>query len=330
MQEGDFAAATAALSTARLSNYRTFFSAASEAEVVGLYKWNEAVSIQLFRILSLAEIAVRNRFHSVLSDHYGAVGYPQSKDWYQFLVLGNNSKRSLEKVLLVRRHRTFVPRTPPPTPDDVISKLTFGFWPHLLDVGQDTYGKRVNWATLLPLILSGHRQRGDLTYWRQQAHRDAIFVRLDLCNGLRNRIAHHEPIWKAGPLLEEKRNRQNAGAIQQVAAAPTNVDEALTRLRLYYLRIQELIGWMCPALLKMHLASETHIQTEALLTHAAIAHHKKVGRANVLCLGQQRTLRAFKKKLKYLSKKGAPVRLYRGSKELAENYSMGQWITLPY
>lgn len=330
MQQGDFAAANAALSSARLSNYRAFFSASSETEVFGLYRWNEAVATQLFRIVSLAEIAIRNRFHMVLSAHYGAVGYAQSRDWYQYLSLGEKSKKSLDKILLVRRHRRWIPRNPPPAPDDVVSKLTFGFWPHLLDVRQDTHGNRVDWAILLPLILVGHRQSGDPTYWTQQVHRDAIFARLDLCNGLRNRIAHHEPIWKAGPLLEERRSRQNAGPIPQVSPAPSNPDEALVRLRLCYQRVQELIGWMSPSLLDLHLASETHIQTEVLLTPAAVAHYRRVGQAKHFCINHHRTLRSLKKRLRYLSKKGAPVALYRDARALAEKSSIGHWTTLPY
>ncbi|MDT9120960.1 hypothetical protein RSW84_26335, partial [Escherichia coli] len=84
--------------------------------------------------------------------------------------------------------------------------LTFGFWPRLLDLKKDALHQNIDWGSILLDVLPGHPQR-QATHWAKQKHQDGLFARLDLCNGLRNRIAHHEPIWKLGELMTEGRPR---------------------------------------------------------------------------------------------------------------------------
>lgn len=44
-----------ALSNARLSNYRSFFGAADDAQALGLYQWNDDLSAVMFRTISWVE-----------------------------------------------------------------------------------------------------------------------------------------------------------------------------------------------------------------------------------------------------------------------------------
>jgi hypothetical protein len=123
--------AAKALSHARLRNYRTFFGATDDRAAYGLYCWNDAISVALSRVLGFAEIALRNQFHTALSARYG-VGATGSHDWYDYLTLNPKSKEAIRKIThewrRVGRTKQQVPRHPAPSPDDVVSKLTFGFW----------------------------------------------------------------------------------------------------------------------------------------------------------------------------------------------------------
>lgn len=325
LQPAVLADAAEALSRARLSNYRRFYGAQTDAEQYGLYRWNETLSMLFFKTLSLTEIAIRNQFHKTLSVRYGATGNNQSNDWYNYLVLSTRSVESIQKITHQKRRRRgpLLPKNPMPSPDDVVSKLTFGFWPHLLDVSQDTFGGSVDWSILLPAVLINHRQR-DVTYWRQQRHQDAVFARLDLCNALRNRIAHHEPLWKTGDLLEERRARPGSPPVLSVQPAPTNENEALQRLHLFYDRLLELLGWMSPSLLNLHEVSETHFQLKALMSSRAIKHYRGIGLTETLCIDGYRKLSSLKKRFRQLSKKGVPVIVNQRS------ISIGHWTTLPY
>jgi hypothetical protein len=65
----------------------------------------------------------------------------------------------------------------------MVAELPFGFWVSLLGSGAD-YETRL-WRPALRLAFSGYRGR-----------RSVIHLELDATRRLRNRIAHHEPIYR--------------------------------------------------------------------------------------------------------------------------------------
>ncbi len=307
-----------ALSHARLSSYRRFFGTLSDAELLGLYAWNEELSASLFRTISLVEIVLRNQFHRQLSNSYGVTGTAGSRDWYLHVRLTTDSKKNVDKVLFRRRGAAQIPRTPVPSPDDVVSKLTFGFWPHLLDATHDTLGHRVPWGNLLAAMLPGHRYTLP-SYWIRQKHQDEFFARLDLCNELRNRIAHHEPIWKLGPLLQEARARP--GSVPAIVAlAPATPADALARLRLLHDRIIELLGWLSPDLYAAYMGSETQMRTLALLDERALRHYKNRRMLAQVDVSRFRGGKGMRQLIRYASRNRQPMHLTEGGA------SMGHWI----
>lgn len=252
-----------ALSHARLRNYRSFFGAADDAEALGLYRWSNDLSADVLSTLFLVEVVLRNGFHHALSRRYGGGGGHESKDWYEYVSLDAQARSRILGITHYRRGQRMVVRVPAPSADDVVSRLMFGFWPHLLDLKKDLLGNAVDWGSILVDALPGHRQR-QAEYWAKQKHRDALFARLDLCNELRNRIAHHEPVWKLGPLMKEGRPRR--GVPQTVEApAPRTPAEALARLRLLYGRVIELLGWLTPEVAAHHKKSPGHLRLLHLL-----------------------------------------------------------------
>lgn len=177
-----------ALSHARLSNYRSFFGAVDDAEALGLYQWNDDLSAVLFRTVSLLEVVLRNQFHHAMSLRYGVMGGHGSRDWYVHVALNPRSQSRVRDITHYKQGNQMLPRVPTPSPDDVVSGLTFGFWPHLLDLKWDSHQQIVDWGPIFVDVLPGHRQR-QASYWTKRKHRDSLFARLDLCNELRNRIA---------------------------------------------------------------------------------------------------------------------------------------------
>lgn len=163
----------------------------------------------------------------------------------------------------------WVKRVPDVSPDDVVSRLTFGFWPHLLDAEADAGGSPIAWGPILVDALPGHRYKA-VAYWASQRNRDKLFARMDYCNWLRNRIAHLEPVWKAGPLLVEDRARQHFTP-RIVAPAPRTPAEAIARMSLSYGRVLELMGWFSPELRATHAIGEAHYQFVSLNSLAALA-----------------------------------------------------------
>jgi colanic acid biosynthesis protein WcaH len=97
---------------------------------------------------------------------------------------------------------------------------------------------------------------------------------LDLCNEIRNRIAHHEPIWKLGPLMSETRARLHTKPAQ-VLPAPSNPKESLERLQLYYQRVTELMQWLSPALASAYRSGEVDARCRWLLAERTLDHYRR-------------------------------------------------------
>lgn len=303
-----------ALSHARLSNYRSFFGAADDAQALGLYQWNDDLSAVLFRTISLVEVVLRNQFHHAMSLRYGAVGGHGSKDWYAHVALGALSRSKIMDVTHYKQGNQVLPRVPAPSPDDVVSGLTFGFWPHLLDLKKDIHNQPLAWGPILVDVLPGHRQR-QAGYWAKVRHRDSLFARLDLCNELRNRIAHHEPIWKLGSLLSEGRPRQGVPLSIQ-APAPTTPADALARLRLLYDRVTELLGWLSSAVAAQHTASDMHLRCLNLLQPETLREYQFALPPAELDLATVKNLRSLRKALRYAARRKQPVLIKDGHRTI--------------
>jgi hypothetical protein len=245
MQPLNIAETIAALSGPRLGSYRTFFHPADDYELYGIYCWNEEISSCLTALLNNLEVTMRNAFHRELSLRYGSAPGTASSDWYNAIRIGGRSLEKVQAITHRRSGRSFVPIVPPPAPDDVMAKLTLGFWKHLLDVDKDRRGGMVSWGTILPGLLPKH-PNSNVPYWSRQQRQDELFARIDLAGGLRNRIAHLEPVWKTGPLLEERRARRGSYTPRVVKAAPVTPDEAIDRLKLVHNRVLELLYWFSP------------------------------------------------------------------------------------
>ena len=299
-----------ALSQSRLSSYRNFFGTHTDSEALGLYFWNEDLADVFFRTISLIEIVLRNQFHRQLSGRYGTHGATGTKDWYKHLALNKESNDKLQKILNKKSHKNGHPGIRQLSPDDVVSKLPFGFWPHLLDVKHDLANNPVPWGQILTDMLPGHRQK-NARYWSKQSRQDQLFARIDLCNALRNRIAHHEPIWKLGPLMQEARPRPNK-QISVLADAPSNPEEALNRLRILQEKMVELMGWIAPRIQQAYSVSETAFRTTSLINERTLLHYKARRTLAQIDISGLKGVRAFRKIVRRASRQRQPLHLKDG------------------
>jgi hypothetical protein len=245
-----------------------------------------------------------------MSLRYGAVGSHGSKDWYAHVAMETHSRSKIMEVTHYRQGQRILPRVPAPSPDDVVSRLTFGFWPRLLDLKKDIYNQAVNWGPILVDALPGHRQR-QATYWAKSKHRDALFARLDLCNELRNRIAHHEPVWKLGPLMTEGRARRGAPLTIE-APAPSTPAEALVRLGLLYGRVTQLLGWLSPVVAAQYATSDVHLRFLSLLQPETLGDYRRALAPVPIDLAIMRNLRTLRKVLRHAARRRQPVLIKDG------------------
>jgi hypothetical protein len=147
-----------------------------------LYTWNTAVSAAFYGPLQGLEVALRNAAHRQLSISYGPA-------WYDNPACGLDAG-TLDRIDGARSslNRGKYPIDPP----HMVAELPFGFWVSLLgkggrapapDTGKKDYEKTL-WRKCLYKAFPYARLS------RSQAH-----TPLDYLRTLRNRIAHHEPIF---------------------------------------------------------------------------------------------------------------------------------------
>lgn len=148
-----------------------------------LYTWNTAVSAAFYGPLQALEISLRNAMHAQLSNAYGVA-------WYDSVKPGLDqgaSRRITEAKADLRRNGYAV------DPPHLIASLSFGFWVSLLGPGgymDRTRTRKANYEMTLwrPALRGAFPHVAPLN--RVGAHRPLNFLRT-----LRNRIAHHEPVF---------------------------------------------------------------------------------------------------------------------------------------
>lgn len=137
-----------------------------------LYAFNMRVSEALLTPLHMLEIAMRNRFNLVLSSAFG-------DEWFTHpsIPLPETQQKQLKKA-----REDILQDGKEVNAGRLVSTLTFGFWTSLLSSEFDNL-----WRQVLHNAIHKENRKG-LT--KKQLRKPLIPIRT-----LRNRIAHHEPVW---------------------------------------------------------------------------------------------------------------------------------------
>ena len=177
----------ASFSPERMSTYLRAARGDRE-KAIHLYTWNTAISAAFYGPLQGLEVALRNAVHRQLAGCYGAAWYDNSAAGFDMgcLVRIANAKTEVARA----GHSVGPPR--------VVAALSFGFWISLLGSGGriDPRRKADYEKTLWRPALRGAFPHCRILR-RKQAHNPLNGLRT-----LRNRIAHHEPIF-ARRLMED-------------------------------------------------------------------------------------------------------------------------------
>lgn len=143
---------------------------------VALYGWNTEVAAALYTPLQFAEIAVRNGAIAAIVPEFGP-DWHRNAGFHTALRERVGRLRPREEVQrLARRHHTA---------GAVAAELPFAFWQQLFVSAQDV---RL-WDQHLRAAFPGTPAQLSVAQARQRVHDDVEAIR-----GLRNRIAHHEPL----------------------------------------------------------------------------------------------------------------------------------------
>jgi hypothetical protein len=171
------------LSPERFASYESF--AGGLAAAAQLYEWNMRASADFHRLLHGVEVILRNALHEQMSAMHHALGLPGT--WF------DDPRRTLDARLRLRidaaRDRV-VQQGRVATQGRLVSELTFGFWRYLLASRYETQLWTPALRHAFPHLAT--RRRADVARPVERLHH------------LRNRIAHHEPIYPRRLDLDER------------------------------------------------------------------------------------------------------------------------------
>ncbi len=199
-------AMVAAISGPRLQPY-LFAADGNTREALRLYQWNIDLSGAVYESLHVFEVFLRNALDARLAEWNAAqldraTGRPHSADWLldpsRLLrrLIGTNITRATEQASAALRGK----RGRLVTHADVVAQLSFGTWRYLLP-DRDP-GRQRLWNDSL---------KAAFPYLN--ATPAALVTRVDDVYRLRNRVAHLEPLLRAGVV------RRDLNAMRWVLAA---------------------------------------------------------------------------------------------------------------
>ena len=146
-------------------------------KAVALYGWNARVSSGLMLPAHFAEVAARNAVDEALTTVYGPL-WPWDRTFEQSLPNPSN------KQIYNPRRDLLAVRSRESTTGKVIAELKFVFWPGMFTARHDV---RL-WDGLIVSLFPGSPAPARQT-------RRRIYDDLEAIRKLRNRLAHHEPIF---------------------------------------------------------------------------------------------------------------------------------------
>lgn len=177
-----------AISQARLEAHRP--PGGTDLEMLTNYYWNISLCKALYPAVHALEISLRNSIHLAASVQY------VTPFWFDHS--GVLMDQQLERVRAARNELAL--KNKPQTPDDIVAQLMFGFWVSLFNSPYECSPPpaptdRVAWhdvanqpsqlfQEVFPNVPNAMRSR------------KKVSRRLNKVLHLRNRIMHHETIWK--------------------------------------------------------------------------------------------------------------------------------------
>lgn len=176
------AAIIASISTARMGTYLAASGFGAMANPLDIYVWNALISAAFIPSLHICEVVMRNAIADALALKYGP-DWPWNSNFERTLT--NWRKSELVKA----RQRVAAGST-----GKVIAELTFSFWGDMFTARQDQHIWNAHLRTVFPFAPL------PLTV---AATRKMLYDDMESLRRLRNRIAHHEPIFTY-PLAEQQ------------------------------------------------------------------------------------------------------------------------------
>jgi hypothetical protein len=175
------------ISVARLNRYEQ--AASKRSNILLLYRSNIKLSQNLFSMISMFEIILRNPIDMCIKRNYSSIVAQQNPDnWLRDAIqptgIFSTPKCAYAKGEIKKAYDKLVHKNHY-SHDKLVAELNFGFWRYMLEPAQFNATNK---------ILLGIFPNRPPTTAQQQYNRKYIASLIRQINDCRNRIAHHETI----------------------------------------------------------------------------------------------------------------------------------------
>ncbi|WP_194946596.1 hypothetical protein [Cupriavidus sp. U2] len=197
-------------------------------EAIGLYLWNGEVSSCFASHLAYFEIVLRNSVHRAMS-MFCTRGRSTSAHWYDQIwkTLSPTTQRRIQEV---RQRRSKVTLDA----DEMVASLSLGFWPAVLRNIDHAHANLI-----LPAVFPFHPLSAPVPQWRDTKVRRRALAFVFELHAFRNRLAHHEPLWKFGAMRDASGTPDATNRLPSRSPA-----ESIDRLRGLLALIEDAAGFI--------------------------------------------------------------------------------------
>ncbi|MBV4537886.1 Abi family protein [Pseudomonas urmiensis] len=262
------------LTAPRLKTLDTFFVTTSDSDLLGCYAWTQAVGAALLPILGDLEVSLRNALHRGLSQYYsGADSFewmlktrpnPSSPAeptyWHKLTRYTHEDVLGAVGKIAKKKGKGNA------TVDDIVAKVPFGFWETIIKGLKHKSHPAGMQASVLSIAFPNAPDLATTPY-DDAAFVDRLANLLSQVRDVRNRIGHHDQIWRT----PEFDSYGNLGFI------PRRPRQTVNSLRLLANQITWLAGWIDPEITNYIKASDHWWSLQALLTKEALTVYRKNG-----------------------------------------------------
>lgn len=252
------------ISRNRLATYKDRIGVATDEQSLGLYLWNKKLCSAFLPVLQLLEISLRNAIHIGYLEHQKkqilALGPPPAdlntlldRAWFKTFFDVNRTQHSESYKQIQLAEHALLKMGRAADIDQTIAKLSFGFWTHLCSKrhNDSNTDSLMLWPTIRDEVFPAAKRGANYLSMRE------IQETLAQINDIRNRIAHHEPIWHASHLYD----------------LPAFVNKLIRDFE----KCLDIIGWINPANLKTVALMESALEFAHLCKPATIHSFQQLG-----------------------------------------------------
>ncbi|KER01963.1 Abi family protein [Photorhabdus temperata] len=253
------------LSNQRFSTYQNqVMGGTTPEQCLGLYLWNKQLASTFLPVIQIIEVSLRNAIYQSWIKHakeeiertFSPYLWPEKKQaidtlWFKTAMTAQNNKIANRNIITAENQLRKEGK--PLTPENYIAKLTLGFWVSLVDKKFDI--QQQSYLSLWP-----HLRGRVFPYARTQKETplsiNSIGNELKEINNLRNRLSHHEPLWRTEKAY--------------------TIEDIINKVVKVYDRCLMIIYWINPSNLKLLTIIENNSKMSGLCSVHALWRNKQL------------------------------------------------------